>query len=188
MGEERIMKTMINYAEGIYQAIANTSCGGLFVNEGIDLLVEHLRNSERVFLIGNGGSGAACDHMANDLCLAGARAQSLTNTNNITCAANDFGFASIFAKQLSWLANPVKENTLLIALSCSGKSENILEAVKLCRYGGMHTVTFSGFNADNPLAAAGHLNFHVPSNSYGIVQLAHEALIHCAIDKLAGIY
>lgn len=182
------MRTMITYAEGLYQAIVNTRCGDLFVNEAIELLVAHIRNSNRVFLIGNGGSGAACDHMANDLCLAGIRAQALTNTNNITCAANDFGFSKVFTRQLEWLANPAVENTLLLALSCSGKSENILEAVQYARLSAMNVVSFSGFQPDNPLAAAGHLNFHVPSTSYGIVQLAHEALIHCAIDKIAGIY
>lgn len=181
------MKTMITYAEGLYQAIASTQCGGVYVNEGIELLVDTINAMDRVFLIGNGGSGAACDHMANDLCLAGIRAQALTSTNNITCAANDFGFSQIFTRQLDWLSNE-NENTLLIAFSCSGKSQNVLDAVAHARHKGMTTVTFSGKQPDNPLSTAGHLNFYVPSQSYGIVQLAHEALIHCAIDKIAGLY
>lgn len=180
------MKTMINYAEGLYQAVTHTLCNDMYVNEGIELMVSSIRASDRIFFIGNGGSGAACDHMANDLCLAGFRAQALTNANNITCAANDFGFESAFQRQLAWLVNP-NENTLLIALSCSGKSQNILDAVRYMKSKGT-VITFSGFSPDNPLSSEGNLNFHVPSQSYGIVQLAHEALLHCAIDKVAGLY
>lgn len=179
-------KTMITYAEAIYNATVHTHCGDVYVNEGIDLIADYIKECERVFLIGNGGSGAACDHMANDLCLAGVRAQSLTNSNNITCIANDFGFSQIFTKQLEWLMNP-KEVTLLIAFSCSGKSENVLDAVRFMRGKGS-VITFSGFKPDNPLSTAGNINFHIPSTSYGVVQLAHEALIHCAIDKIAGLY
>jgi D-sedoheptulose 7-phosphate isomerase len=184
MGGDR-MRTLINYAEEIYNATAKATCGDLFANEAVDLLAHRLKNIERVFMIGNGGSGAACDHMANDLCLAGVKAQSLTNTNNITCIANDFGFENIFAKQLEWLLIHQGSN-MLIAFSCSGKSPNILKAIEVARRHRMYVVTFSGFAKHNPLAAAGDMNFHVPSHSYGVVQLAHEALIHCAIDKIAG--
>lgn len=179
---------MINYAETIYNATVNATCGDLYINEAIDLLTIKIKEADRVFLIGNGGSGACCDHMANDLCLAGIRAQSLTNTNNITCIANDFGFDKIFTKQLEWLDNDQEDNVALIAFSCSGKSDNILDAMKYAKTRGLTRITFSGFNIDNPLAAAGHMNFHVSSQSYGVIQLAHEALMHCAIDKLAGIY
>jgi D-sedoheptulose 7-phosphate isomerase len=187
------MKTMINYAEGIHQAIVNTQVmsgsASMYVNEGIDKLVEMLHGNDHIFFIGNGGSGAACDHMANDLCLAGKRAQSLTNTNNITCIANDFGFAEVFKKQLEWLSNPSSENTLLLAFSCSGMSQNIIDACMAAKYTmSINVVTFTGKQPDNTLRKLGHLNFYVPSNSYGVVQIAHEALIHCAIDKLAGIY
>lgn len=180
------MKTMITYAEALYQAIYSTQCNDFYINEAIDKLVEMLRKADKVFLIGNGGSGACCDHMANDLCLAGVRAQALTNTNNITCAANDFGFENIFAKQLEWLSQPA-DDTLLIAFSCSGNSENILRATAFASKHDMQIVTFSGKQPTNALRDAGHLNFYVPSQSYGVVQLAHEALIHCAIDKIAGL-
>lgn len=180
-------RTMITYSEAIYNATVNTTCGGLFVNEAVDLLVEKLRLAESVFLVGNGGSLAACDHMANDLCLAGVSSVSLSNPGNISCIANDFGFDKIFSKQLEWQMKSQQRN-VLVAFSCSGKSANVLEAVRYARENHAYIVTFSGFNPDNPLAAAGNLNFFVPSTSYGVVQIAHEALIHCAIDKLAGLY
>lgn len=180
--------TMITYAEAIHNATVNTACGDMYVNEAIDKLVEMLRGNDRVFLIGNGGSGACCDHMANDLCLAGIRAQSLTNTNNITCIANDFGVQDIFKRQLEWLSNTEKEHTLLLAFSCSGKSANIIDACMAAKYAmAINVVTFSGKDQNNPLRNMGHLNFYVPSSSYGVVQLAHEALVHCAIDKIAGL-
>jgi D-sedoheptulose 7-phosphate isomerase len=179
---------MMDYAQDIYNATVNTACGDHTLEFAIDKLVEMLRGNERVFLIGNGGSGAACDHMANDLCLAGVRAHALTNTNNITCIANDFGVQDIFKRQLEWFANPSKENTLVVAFSCSGQSPNIIEACMAARYTmSTNVVTFSGKDQNNTLRKLGHLNFYVPSQSYGVVQLAHEALIHCAIDKIAGL-
>ena len=179
---------MIDYAQDIYNATVNTACGDHTLEFAIDKLVEMLRGNDRIFLIGNGGSGACCDHMANDLCLAGKCAQSLTNTNNITCIANDFGFTEVFKKQLEWLSNTEQENTLLVAFSCSGMSENIISAVMAARYTmSINVVTFTGKDQNNTLRKLGHLNFYVPSQSYGIVQLAHEALVHCAIDKLAGL-
>lgn len=180
------VKTMITYAEGIYQAIRNTDCSDRFINEGVDELVNVMR-SRRVFFIGNGGSGACCDHMANDLCLTEkATGISLTNTNNITCIANDFGFDQIFAKQLEWLRTD--DDYVLIAMSCSGKSANIIKAIEYAKSLQMYVVTLTGKEPDNPMRDMGNLNFYVPSQSYGVVQIAHEAIIHCAIDKLAGLY
>ena len=187
MGGETVKHTMITYAEAIYNATVNTDCGGMYLNEATDRLAQMMRGNARVFLAGNGGSGACCDHMANDLCLANVNAMSLSNSNNITCAANDFGFERIFTKQLEWWANN-SENNLLVVFSCSGESKNIIDAVRYVRtISHFDVVTFSGKQPTNTLRNMGNLNFYVPSQSYGVVQLAHEALIHCAIDKIAGL-
>ena len=73
---------------------------------------------------------------------------------------------------------------MMIAISSSGCSENILRAAQICLSGDCRLITFSGFSPDNPLRSRGHLNFYVPSDSYGYVEIVHGALAHILTDFL----
>ena len=75
----------------------------------------------------------------------------------------------------------------MIAVSSSGKSENILRAVHSSINKGCDPITFSGFDADNPLRGLGVLNFHVDSRVYGFVETAHAALTHFLTDRAMDI-
>jgi D-sedoheptulose 7-phosphate isomerase len=75
---------------------------------------------------------------------------------------------------------------LLVAMSSSGRSPNILEAVRAARERSMTVMTLSGFGADNPLRHEGDLNFYVPSREYGFVELSHNAIIHLFLDLQCG--
>lgn len=79
----------------------------------------------KYFIIGNGGSFANADHIANDLLLAGVPAFTI-NPATLTCFANDFGYENVFAR---WLGIVASKDDVLIALSGSGKSPNILNAI-----------------------------------------------------------
>jgi len=134
----------------------------------------------RVILFGNGGSLAIASHIATDFALAGWPSIALTDAVAITSHTNDFGPAANFTKQLELLK--IGYDDILIALSCSGKSANIIDAVKFARAAGNYVVTLSGFEPDNPLRRLGSLNFYVPAHEYGFVQLAHESILHAACD------
>src|SRR5690606_34064077 len=86
-----------------------------------------------------------------------------------------------FAKSVEMFCDP---GDLVIAISSSGKSANILNAVQSARLRGCSVVTFSGFKPDNPLSALGDLNFYVPSDRYGAVEVAHLLLIHAVVDEV----
>ena len=90
-------------------------------------LVRHIRQARRVYLIGNGGSYANAGHLCNDLLACGVKAFTL-DPATLTAIANDFGYANVFSRWLSVVAEP---QDLLIALSGSGKSPNILNAIKV---------------------------------------------------------
>ena len=77
-----------------------------------------------------------------------------------------------------------RADDLLIAISSSGQSENILRCVRAAQKAGARIVTLSGFAANNPLRALGDVNFYIPSNSYGHVELAHAALSQFLTDAL----
>ena len=106
---------------------------------------------------------------------------SSANSAALTCLANDFGYEHVFAKQVEYHG---RAGDILIAISSSGKSANILNAVKAARGVGMTVVTFSGFDSGNPLRILGDINFYVPSSEYGFVELAHAILLHAVTDAL----
>ena len=139
-------------------------------------------------LIGNGGSAAIASHMQNDLCKAvGVRAMVFNEPSLLTALSNDHGYGCVFERPTElWADN----GDLLLAISSSGQSENILRAVRASVAQGCQVITFSGFGADNPLRRMGHLNFYVPSQVYGYVELVHSTLAHfltdCAMKSQLG--
>lgn len=136
----------------------------------------------RVFFIGNGASAAISDHMAADWMKAGGfSAFSLNSAPALTAIANDIGYEQVFARQLSAHACA---RDLLVAISSSGRSANILAGVTAARALGMYILTLSGFSPDNPLRKLGHENIYVPSSRYSVVEVAHHAILHGILDRV----
>lgn len=156
------------------------------LEDGLGTLIHWLREIRtaraRCYLVGNGGSNSVAGHIANDLWKTQAiAAQTFSDGATLTCASNDFGFEHVFSEPLKQFA---RKGDLLIAISSSGNSPNILNAVKTAGEMGLRCVTFSGFKQTNSLKELGDLNFHVPEESYGIVETAHLLLLHSVIDEL----
>ena len=101
----------------------------------------------------------------------------------LTCLANDFGYEHVFAKQLEWQA---RKGDVVIAISSSGKSPNILNAVDVARRKGCAVFTYSGFGPDNPLRGKGDFNIYVASHEYGFVEVGHLAIMHGVLDIQMG--
>jgi D-sedoheptulose 7-phosphate isomerase len=138
----------------------------------------------KLLFIGNGGSAAIASHLAADYSKnGGLRALALNDAATLTCLGNDLGYENVFAKQLELHARP---GDLLIAISSSGRSPNILAAVATARAGAAGIVTFSGFAAGNDLRRLGDINFYVRSSEYGFVEVAHLSLCHAILDLDLG--
>lgn len=138
-----------------------------------------------VFFIGNGGSAAICSHMATDwMKNGGFRAQAFNDGATVTCLANDYGYERVFQTQINRFG---RRGDLLFAISSSGQSTNILKGAQAATDIGMDVVTLSGFNPDNPLRIKGRINFYVPSDRYGIVEIVHLAICHHILDTLMGL-
>jgi D-sedoheptulose 7-phosphate isomerase len=137
-------------------------------------------SGNKVVLIGNGGSAAIASHHAIEfLKNGGIRALALNDPAALTCLSNDLGYANVFSEQLKIQGNP---GDMLLAISSSGQSVNILKAVEIARANRMKIATFSGFQPDNLLRGRGEVNFYVNSNQYGFVEVAHHALIQAILD------
>ena len=153
-------------------------------NEGakkaVDLILSAKTNSAKILLLGNGGSAAIASHIQNDLCDSiGVRAMVFNEAPFLTAVANDHGYETFFEQAVKLWA---EAEDVLIAISSSGKSENILRAVRLAREKNVQIITFSGFLSNNPLRQLGDFNFYISSQEYGFVETSHAVLGHFLTD------
>ena len=159
--------------------------------ENLSRLVEAAYAAGRfVFIIGNGGSGANASHLCEDLAKCTLRdfenqkrlrVLSLTdNTPWVMAVANDLHYDRIFLEQLKNLASP---GDLLLAISGSGNSPNILKAVEWANANGLTTVGITGFDGGK-LKAIGQHNLHAPVDDMGIVESLHQVVFHWVIDDM----
>jgi D-sedoheptulose 7-phosphate isomerase len=137
-------------------------------------------NDNKIIFVGNGGSAGIASHLAIDYSKnGGLRSLAFNDPSALTCLGNDLGYENVFAKQIDFHARP---GDLLIAISSSGRSPNILSAVKAARARDCRVVTYSGFTEDNDLRRVGDVNFFVRSREYGFVEISHLALCHAVLD------
>jgi len=138
----------------------------------------------KIMFIGNGAGAGIASHMATDFTKnGGMRALAFNDGSMLTCFGNDLGYDQVFAKAIDMHG---AEGDVLIAISASGRSPNILNAVATAQVRKCHVVTFSGFRADNPLRRLGDWNLYVPADGYGPVEVAQQALIHAILDLAMG--
>jgi len=142
------------------------------------------KNKNRVFVIGNGGSSATASHMVNDLGVGLKRRGILNldinslsdNIPTITAISNDIGYSDIYSQQLNEIA---MKGDLLIAISCSGDSENIIKAVEYAKNIEMVVVGLTGFDGGK-LRALSDISYHVETKKgeYGLVEDMHMIFDH----------
>jgi D-sedoheptulose 7-phosphate isomerase len=155
--------------------------GDLGITSIIDLIVTMRELGKKVMLIGNGGSAAIVSHIHNDLCKSvGLRAVVFNESPLLTAIANDDGYHEVFARPVSLWAD---KGDLLIAVSSSGESENIVKAAALAQNSGCRLVTFTGFKPGNRLRQMGDVNVYVPIANYGYVEMAHSVVAHYVTDQ-----
>ncbi|MDO8662340.1 MAG: SIS domain-containing protein [Candidatus Omnitrophota bacterium] len=147
-----------------------------------NLIKKQSKKNSKIFFVGNGGSAAIANHAAIDFMKnLGLRAHSFSDSSLLTCISNDFGYEYVFAKPIEFFSD--KED-VLVTISSSGKSKNILKAVEIAESKGVDIITLSGFDLNNPLRSKGVCNFYVPSKEYGLVEVAHQYICHYIADIL----
>jgi D-sedoheptulose 7-phosphate isomerase len=137
---------------------------------------------KRFFFIGNGASASMASHIAADLCKNGhLRTEVFTDLALITALVNDLGVEQMFAKPLEEQA---VEGDMLIAISSSGNSPNLLAAVEVARQMGLYVMTLTGMKPDNQLRQLGDINFYLPAPTYGFAESGHAAILHYWVDAV----
>ncbi len=149
----------------------------------VNLIRSARQRGASVYLIGNGGSAAIVSHAKTDLLnVAGVKAVTLLEPAILTCLSNDYGYENGFSRQIEVLANP---DDILIAVSSSGQSENILNAARVMLEKEAHVITLTGFDRDNPLRKTGQYNYWINSDNYTLVEIAHLFVLHHLADCLS---
>ncbi|MDX9755154.1 MAG: SIS domain-containing protein [bacterium] len=156
----------------------------------VDAIVDAYNNDAFVFIIGNGGSGANASHLCEDLAKGTLcdfdnqkrlKVLSLTdNTPAILAWGNDEGYDRIFVEQLKNYGHP---GALVIAISGSGNSPNILKAVEYANAHGMKTFGMTGYDGGK-LKQIAHQGMHVPCMNMGVCEAVHDVFYHYVIEEL----
>ncbi len=138
----------------------------------------------KLMFVGNGASASIASHMALDFSKNGkVPSLAFNDSASLTALSNDEGYDQVFAKQVEYFG---AAEDMLVAISSSGNSENIIKAVQSARAKGADILTFSGMKLDNPLRQLGDYNLFVPSGEYGFVEVVHGGLIHGLLDIFMG--
>ena len=168
------------YFKSIYENLQSVESSAL--DEAVALLKETSDVGGKVIFGGNGGSSAMASHVAVDLTKnAGIRAINFNESDLITCFANDYGYEEWIKKSIEFYADP---DDMVVLISSSGRSQNVINAGKIAKERGMKLITFSGFQSDNPLRALGDLNFWVDNKEYNIVEMTHHVWLLAMIDRI----
>lgn len=188
-----LMQTCLKAQSELFAAIVGdgrfTDAGNrtLAADAGVAAVLQMLREVRdrqgTVYLVGNGGSAAVASHAATDFFnTGGMRALTLHDPSTLTCFSNDYGYEQAFSARLARL---LSAQDMLIAISSSGRSPNIVNAAECARTCSAGLVTLTGFGADNPLRGMGSLNYWLDSDAYGMVEIGHLFLLHHVADLLA---
>lgn len=163
--------------------------------KAVDLLVSAYKNGSKLLLCGNGGSAADCQHIATELMIrlshhiqrpALPAIALTTDTSNLTAGGNDIGFENVFARNVEGLG---RKGDVLLAISTSGSSQNVIKAAEMALSKGMKVIGFLGGNGGK-LKSAVDLPIVVPSSNTQRIQEGHITIAHiiCELveDKLYG--
>ena len=158
----------------------------------VETLCNTIDSGGRIFAAGNGGSASIADHLACDFFKGSSNGtvnpQAMSLVNNIallTAIANDFSYDDLFTFQLErYVQTPERDCVILI--SSSGNSVNILNAVNYCRFHGISTIGLTGFDGGE-LSIKCDINLHVPVRQYGVVEDAHQSIMHCLAKGIRAL-
>ena len=144
------------------------------------LIQKSIHKKSKVYIVGNGGSASIASHVSVDFAkIARIPSATFNNSNLITCFANDYGYENWVLEAIKAYTN---KNDLIILISSSGTSNNIVNAAKYCKDSNIDLITLSGFNRDNDLSKLGKVNFHVDSKNYNHIEMTHYIILLSIVD------
>tara|TARA_B110000046_G_C12937599_1_gene374309 strand:- start:612 stop:1157 length:546 start_codon:yes stop_codon:yes gene_type:complete len=149
----------------------------------VTMIKEITKNKKKVILVGNGGSAAMASHVSVDLTkMCKIRAVNFNEADLLTCFSNDYGYENWVKKALSFYAD---KGDLLICISSSGESNNIIKGAKYAKKIGCKVITLTGFKKENKVRKIGHVNLWLDSKNYNLVEMTHHTWLLSIVDFIA---
>jgi D-sedoheptulose 7-phosphate isomerase len=141
------------------------------------------KNKKKIILVGNGGSAAMASHVSVDLTkMCKIRSINFNEADLLTCFSNDYGYQNWTWRAISFHAD---RKDLVICISSSGESKNIIKAAKFAKKIGCKVVTLTGFNEANKVKKVGHINLWANSKNYNFVEMTHHTWLLSIVDMIA---
>lgn len=151
------------------------------ISAAMEILAGARERGASIYIVGNGGSASVASHAVVDMVnVAKLRAFTLHDASLLTCMTNDYGYENAFARVLGHV---IKPGDTLVAISSSGRSQNIRNAAQVAAENGGAVITLSGFTHDNPLRVMGDVNIWLNSGDYGLVEIGHQFILHNLSDR-----
>jgi D-sedoheptulose 7-phosphate isomerase len=184
-----------NYISSIHNLLKDSLCNeegkevgiSTFMNSISELTSQTKRLSGRIFFVGNGASAAFSNHMALDWSKNGkVNSYALSDSALLTALANDYSYQQAFVEYLK--IEKCTKNDLVVTISSSGNSPNIVSTLEYCKNEGTTTIGLSGLKADNSTRKLANFSLYVPAKTYGMVECIHQIFLHMWLDKYMNIY
>ena len=148
------------------------------------IIKEVKKKNKKIILVGNGGSAAMASHVSVDLTkLCKIRAINFNEADLLTCLSNDYGYENWVKKALSFYAD---KDDLLICISSSGESKNIINGAKFAKKIGCKVITLTGFNNNNRVKKIGNINLWTNSKNYNFIEMTHHVWLLSIVDFIAN--
>ena len=150
--------TFKKYTEDYINLIVNQLKNKNKIFNFIKLCKQIKKNKKKIVIVGNGGSAAIASHFSVDMTkVGGIRCINFNESDLLTCFSNDYGYENWVVNALKFYAD---RGDMVILISSSGKSKNIVNAAKYTKNNGLKLITFTGFSKNNSINKLGHINFH----------------------------
>ncbi len=190
------MKKIKNYPQKYFQELKKSIVSLDFakIQKAIEIIFEAYQNNKQVFILGNGGSASTASHFACDLGkgtlqniynMGEKRFRVISLTDNVATLlayGNDLSFEDVFVQQLN---NLINEGDVVIGISGSGNSANVIRAIEYAKKCGAKTIGFLGFKTGGKMGKLVDFEITVADNHYGRIEDIHLALCHLISDSLA---
>jgi len=177
---KKLDQFVMNYSNEFLRLLQIDKITQLKIEKLFHLIINIKKNKKKIIVAGNGGSAAIASHFSVDMTKnGGVRCINFNESDLLTCFSNDYGYENWLKQALKFYLD---SGDLVILISASGNSKNIINAAKFTKMKKNKLVTLTGFNGKNLVNKLGNLNFAVNSKNYNLIENVHQYLLLLAID------
>ncbi len=173
--------------ESLYYANQRVSEPELFFQTLKGILIKLRETRNKIYFFGNGASAAFANHMALDFSKNGKiLSRSLSDSALLTALSNDYSYEKAMLEYLK--IEGVTKDDLVITISSSGNSPNVISVLEYCKDNHIKTLALSGLKNDNKSITLADYSIYVPMKTYGMVECIHQIFLHLILDESMEIF